>query len=109
MPLARLNTLWAMAEALVADPDLFCLRGSIDETLARMRSIRGIGEWTAQYIAMRAVREMDAFSATDKDLLRGAAFIEEMEMTPKNLLGRAEAWRPLRAYAAQHHWAIGRI
>ena len=107
IPAARLNTVRGVAEALVVDPNLFRPFGGIDENLARMKSIRGIGEWTAQYIALRAVREVDAFPATDIGLLRGAAFIEGVKITPKNLLGRAEVWRPWRAYAAQHLWAVG--
>lgn len=105
MPAARLTTLKALAEAVVADPNLFRPFGGIDETIARLKSIRGIGEWTAQYVALRAVREMDAFPATDIGLLRGAAAMDGARMTPTNLLSRAELWRPWRAYAAQHLWA----
>ena len=105
MPEARLSTLKAMAEAVVADPNLFHPRGDIEGTIARVKAIRGIGEWTAQYIALRAVREMDAFPATDVGLLRGAASIAGTKMKPDDLLGRAEVWRPWRAYAAQHLWA----
>lgn len=105
MPAARLATLRAIAEAAVADPNLFRPFGGVEETVARLKAIRGIGEWTAQYIALRAVREMDAFPATDIGLLRGAASIEGTKVTPANLLGRAESWRPWRAYAAQHLWA----
>jgi AraC family transcriptional regulator of adaptative response / DNA-3-methyladenine glycosylase II len=105
MPVARLTTLKALAEAVVADPNLFRPFGGIDETIARLKSIRGIGEWTAQYVALRAVREMDAFPATDIGLLRGAAAMDGARMTPTNLLSRAELWRPWRAYAAQHLWA----
>ena len=91
-----------------ADSDLFHPFGGIEETVARLKAIRGIGEWTAQYIALRAVREMDAFPATDIGLLRGAACIGGMKATPANLLTRSESWRPWRAYAAQHLWAAGR-
>jgi AraC family transcriptional regulator, regulatory protein of adaptative response / DNA-3-methyladenine glycosylase II len=105
MPAARLATLKAIAEAAVADSNLFRPFGGVDETVARLKTIRGIGEWTAQYIALRAVREMDAFPATDIGLLRGAASIDGTTVTPANLLGRAESWRPWRAYAAQHLWA----
>jgi AraC family transcriptional regulator of adaptative response / DNA-3-methyladenine glycosylase II len=105
MPGARLATLKAVAEAAVADVNLFRPFGGVDETVARLKGIRGIGEWTAQYIALRAVREMDAFPATDIGLLRGAASIDGGAVTPANLLGRAESWRPWRAYAAQHLWA----
>ncbi|WP_158943033.1 AlkA N-terminal domain-containing protein [Granulicella sp. S190] len=105
MPAARAEALKAMAKATVKDPNLFRPLGTIDEALARLRSIPGIGEWTAQYIALRAIREMDAFPASDVGLLRGAAKIDGAPTTPKDLLHRAESWRPWRAYAAQHLWA----
>ena len=105
MPVARLTALKAVAQAALADPNLFRPFGSIEETVARLRTIRGIGDWTAQYIALRAVREADAFPVTDVGLLRGAASIEGEKISPANLLKRAESWRPWRAYAAQHLWA----
>lgn len=105
MPVARLTALKEVAEAALADPNLFRPFGSIEETVARLRTIRGIGEWTAQYIALRAIREMDAFPVTDIGLLRGAASINGGKATPAHLLTRAESWRPWRAYAAQHLWA----
>jgi len=105
MPAARSAALKAIAEAAVADPNLFRPFGSMDDTIARLRAIRGIGEWTAQYIALRAVREMDAFPATDIGLLRRVASMDGAKTTPANLLDRAESWRPWRAYAAQHLWA----
>jgi AraC family transcriptional regulator of adaptative response / DNA-3-methyladenine glycosylase II len=105
MPAARLTALKAVAEAAVADPNLFRPFGSIEETVTRLRTIRGIGEWTAQYIALRAIREMDAFPATDIGLLRSVAAMDGEKSTPANLLSRAESWRPWRAYAAQHLWA----
>lgn len=89
----------------MTDPNLFRPFGSIEETITRLRSIRGIGEWTAQYIALRAVREMDAFPATDIGLLRSVAAIDGEKTTAVKLLSRAESWRPWRAYAAQHLWA----
>jgi len=105
MPAARLTALKAVAEAAVADPNLFRPFGSIEETVTRLRTIRGIGEWTAQYIALRAIREMDAFPATDIGLLRSVAAMDGETSTAANLLSRAESWRPWRAYAAQHLWA----
>lgn len=105
MPAARLKTLKAIAEASVADANLFRPVGSVEETVTRLRRIHGVGEWTAQYIALRAVREMDAFPATDIGLLRGAAHINGAKSTQASLLDRAESWRPWRAYAAQHLWA----
>jgi AraC family transcriptional regulator, regulatory protein of adaptative response / DNA-3-methyladenine glycosylase II len=106
MPAARLAALKALAETTVADHNLFRQVGSIEEAIDRLKAIRGIGEWTAQYIALRAIREMDAFPATDVGLLRGAAGMDRaVPMTSTILLDRAESWRPWRAYAAQHLWA----
>lgn len=105
MPSARQSSLKALAEAAVADRNLFRPFGTIEEAIARFRSIRGIGEWTAQYIALRALREMDAFPASDVGLLRSASLIDGVQANPGSLLKRAELWRPWRAYAAQHLWA----
>jgi AraC family transcriptional regulator, regulatory protein of adaptative response / DNA-3-methyladenine glycosylase II len=106
MPIARQSTLKALAEASAADPNLFRPFGTIEEAILRLRSIRGVGEWTAQYIALRAFREMDAFPASDIGLLRSAAIIDgSPRSTSTSLLDRAESWRPWRAYAAQHLWA----
>jgi AraC family transcriptional regulator, regulatory protein of adaptative response / DNA-3-methyladenine glycosylase II len=107
MPSARLKALKTVAEAALADPNLFRPLGSIEETIARLRAIAGIGDWTAQYIALRALRETDAFPVTDVGLLRGMASVEGAKTTSANLLSRAECWRPWRAYAAQHLWAAG--
>ncbi|RZU42165.1 AlkA N-terminal domain-containing protein [Edaphobacter modestus] len=105
MPIARLNTLKAVAQAAVANSDLFRSSRSIDEAVSHLRRIPGIGEWTAQYIALRALREVDAFPASDIGLLRGARKIVGEPVTPQHLLQWSELWRPWRAYAAQHLWA----
>ena len=104
MPAARRSALKALAEAALSDGDLFRPLGTVDEAIARLRAIRGVGEWTAQYIALRALRETDAFPAGDVGLLRGAA-TRGRRPTRAALLQRAEHWRPWRAYAAQHLWA----
>ena len=109
MPDARKRTLKALAEAAMRDSRLFQPLGSIDETVLRLRAIPGVGEWTAQYIALRAFRETDAFPATDLGILRGAAALEGQATTTTQLLERAERWRPWRAYAAQHLWAAGAL
>jgi AraC family transcriptional regulator of adaptative response / DNA-3-methyladenine glycosylase II len=105
MPTARLKALKALALAAADDPNLFRPFGRIEEAIARLRAIQGIGEWTAQYIALRAIREMDAFPASDIGLLRGVVKVDGTAATPTSLLRRAESWRPWRAYAAQHLWA----
>ena len=105
MPNARKAALRAIAEAAIADRSLFCSIGTVEDAVARLRSIRGIGDWTAHYIALRALRETDAFPATDIGLLRAAADDVGTRPTSTQLLERAEKWRPWRAYAAQHLWA----
>jgi AraC family transcriptional regulator of adaptative response / DNA-3-methyladenine glycosylase II len=107
MPAARRSALKALAEAVAADPNLFRPFGTIEEAIARLRTIRGVGEWTAQYIALRALRETDAFPAADIGLLRGAEVVDGARPSVPNLLLRSESWRPWRAYAAQHLWAAG--
>jgi AraC family transcriptional regulator of adaptative response / DNA-3-methyladenine glycosylase II len=103
MPAARRRTLQALARASAADPHLFRPLGTTEEAIARLRAIPGVGEWTAQYIALRALRETDAFPASDLGLLRGASR-GARRPTPELLLRRSEPWRPWRAYAAQHLW-----
>jgi AraC family transcriptional regulator of adaptative response / DNA-3-methyladenine glycosylase II len=107
MPAARRASLRSLAEAAIKDPTLFRSSGAIEDSIARLSAVPGIGGWTAQYIALRAMRETDAFPETDIGLLRGAGVIAGATPTPAALLRRAEAWRPWRAYAAQHLWAAG--
>lgn len=106
MPAVRRATVKALAQAAAANPRLFMPGGSIEESIAQLRTIRGIGEWTAQYIALRALREPDAFPATDLGILRGAQ-LGGIAPTAPQLLQHAEAWRPWRAYAAQYLWTVG--
>jgi AraC family transcriptional regulator of adaptative response / DNA-3-methyladenine glycosylase II len=103
MPAARRATLRALAQAALEDPGLLRRCGSIEAAIARLRAVRGIGAWTAQYIALRALQETDAFPASDLGLLRAAAR-GGTRPGPEQLLRRAERWRPWRAYAAQHLW-----
>jgi len=104
MPASRAATISAVAAALVANPDLLTARLDLEEAVKRLRSIRGIGEWTAQYIALRQLREPDAFPAADVGLLRALADAAGRRPEADELLAKAEKWRPWRAYAAQHLW-----
>ena len=105
MPRSRAATLSAVAAATIADPHLFDATSGLDDAVRRLRSIRGVGEWTAQYIALRQLREPDAFPAADIGLMRALAAQEGRPYSAGELLERADAWRPWRAYAAQHLWA----
>ncbi|AKQ67514.1 ADA regulatory protein / Methylated-DNA--protein-cysteine methyltransferase [Myxococcus hansupus] len=105
MPAARAKTLSSLAAAAVADPRLFQPGASLEEAITRFKRIPGIGDWTAQYIALRAVRETDAFPSADVALLRALEDDAGVRPTPDAVLRRSEAWSPWRAYAAQHLWA----
>jgi AraC family transcriptional regulator of adaptative response / DNA-3-methyladenine glycosylase II len=105
MPRARSGSLSGLARAAVADPDLFSARVDLEDAITRLRSLPGIGEWTAQYIAMRQLREPDAFPAADIGLMRAMADADGLRPSAAQLLIQAEHWRPWRAYAAQHLWA----
>ena len=103
MPRARVGALLSMAAAVAANPRLFDSGQGLEDAIMRLTALPGIGEWTAQYIAMRALREPDAFPAADIGLQRALA-TSEGRPTPSALLSRAAAWRPWRAYAALHLW-----
>ncbi len=105
MPGARARALSSIAAAVAADPMIFGARRGLEEAIVTLRALPGVGEWTAQYIAMRELREPDAFPAADIGLLRALADEDGRRPTPAELLARAERWRPWRAYAAQHLWA----
>jgi AraC family transcriptional regulator of adaptative response / DNA-3-methyladenine glycosylase II len=106
MPRARIAALQALAKAASADPKLLAPVGTYDEATERVLLLPGFGPWTAQYWALRALRDSDAFPASDVGLLRSPAIVRDgKRLTPKALLERAELWRPWRAYAAQHLWA----
>ena len=107
MPNACAMAVTSLARAIGADPSMFSRSASLEETIAKLRSLPGIGEWTAQYIAMRELREPDAFPAADIGLLRAMAAADGARPSPAELLARAERWRPWRAYAALHLWAAG--
>lgn len=104
MPGARATALSSLARAVVSEPAILGQRHSLDETVRALKSLPGIGEWTAQYIAMRELREPDAFPAADVGLLRAMQTPRGKRPTPSELLARAECWRPWRAYAAAHLW-----
>ena len=103
LPLTRAAALRALARA-VADGalDLDAARGPF-ELAARLCEIPGIGEWTAQMVAMRAGGEPDAFPASDLGLRRALA-VGSGPLAASEVERRSEAWRPWRAYAAMHLW-----
>jgi len=103
MPRSRAGAIAALAAAAVADPRLFATTLDPEAAVARLTALPGIGEWTAQYIALRALRAPDAFPAADIGLLRALA-TPAGRPTPREALARASVWHPWRAYAALHLW-----
>jgi AraC family transcriptional regulator of adaptative response / DNA-3-methyladenine glycosylase II len=103
MPRGRAEAIHRAAE-LVSDGKLD-LSGDapIEETLHILGEVRGIGPWTVAYVAMRALREPDAFLAGDLGVRKGFEVLG-LPATSGEILDRAERWRPWRAYAVMHLW-----
>ena len=102
MPGARARTLVALARA-EAEGSLKLDRGVDPDTMrARLLEIPGVGPWTAEVLAMRALGSPDAFPAGDLGVLRAIGVTSAREAE-----ARAERWRPWRAYAVMHLWAMG--
>jgi AraC family transcriptional regulator of adaptative response / DNA-3-methyladenine glycosylase II len=101
MPAARRRAVLGLVDAL-ADGDVV-LDPGVDwqEARAALGRLPGIGPWTVELIAMRALGDPDAFSPTDLGVRRGAAAVG----IDGDVTARAEAWRPWRSYAVQHLWA----
>ncbi len=96
----------ATLAARVTDDASVLERGeTLEASIAQLLALPGLGPWTAHYIAMRVLREPDAFPASDIGLLRALTDAHGLRPSATELLARAEAWRPWRAYAAQHLWA----
>ena len=106
MPRARRAAVVAMARAL-ADGDVDLGAGT-DWARAREQLIAlpGVGAWTVETIAMRALGDPDAFLPTDLGI-RLAASELGLPCAAAALIARSERWRPWRAYATQHLWAVG--
>ena len=98
---SRAASIAALARA-VADGRLD-LRGPSDEVVAGLRALPGFGDWTARYVALRALGEPDAFPSGDLVLRRVAGGASPL--TARALDARAESWRPWRGYAVFHLWA----
>ncbi|RAK66512.1 AlkA N-terminal domain-containing protein [Phenylobacterium kunshanense] len=105
MPRARGAALEALARTVAADPAIFTPRADLESAITALKALPGVGEWTAQYIALRELREPDAFPQADVALMRAMADETGVRPTADQLLARSQAWKPWRAYAAQHLWA----
>jgi AraC family transcriptional regulator of adaptative response / DNA-3-methyladenine glycosylase II len=95
----RAASIQALAEAVVARSIVLEPSPDPEAVIAKLDQLPGIGDWTAQYIAMRALRWTDAFPAADLGLLKAWG-----QKSVRHLREASEAWRPWRAYAAMHLW-----
>jgi AraC family transcriptional regulator of adaptative response / DNA-3-methyladenine glycosylase II len=103
MPAARARAIRTFAAAVAAGEPLLAPAADLAEAAARLAALPGWGPWTAQYVALRALREPDAFPAGDLHLRRALA-AGGRPLTAAAAEARAEIWRPFRGYAAIRLW-----
>jgi AraC family transcriptional regulator, regulatory protein of adaptative response / DNA-3-methyladenine glycosylase II len=99
LPRARAHCLQSLALAVRDKELVFTGVADTDEFKRRFCELPGIGNWTANYVAMRALGEPDAFPASDLGLLHAAG-----SRSPRELEQLSQNWRPWRAYAAMYLW-----
>jgi len=103
-PAARRSALHLVATAIAAGQ--LDLEAGADraEAVRRLVAIRGVGPWTAGYVAMRALGDPDAFLPGDV-ALRHAVVRQGGPPDPRGIAALAQRWRPWRSYAVHHLWA----
>lgn len=104
LPKARARTICNLASFVVEGGMDVGPGTTLDDAVRHLRSVAGIGEWTAQYIALRALRFADAFPAGDLGLQKAAGDPVTPRLTERQLLLRAQGWSPWRGYAALLLW-----
>lgn len=100
MPRARAETLHGLARAVDSGELDLSIGSDPQAAYAALRRVPGVGPWTASYIAMRVLRDPDAFPAGDLHVRRALGM-----PTPSAAERASERWRPYRAYAVMHLWA----
>lgn len=101
LPAARAETIRALAQAVCERRISFEGIVELEDFLTKLCEIPGIGKWTAQYVAMRALGEPDAFPAGDLGLAHALGLKSAREMEE-----RSRVWKPWRAYAAMYLWSV---
>ena len=105
MPRSRGRTLVAVGAELAAGRLLLHPGADVSSSLAALLAVPGIGPWTAGYIAMRALRDPDAFIPGDAGVRRGLVALG-CDPSPHEVERVSARWRPYRAYAVQHLWTL---
>jgi AraC family transcriptional regulator of adaptative response / DNA-3-methyladenine glycosylase II len=101
MPRSRGRALVGLAQALDAGEVRLDWSTDRAETRAALLALPGIGPWTADYVAMRALGDPDAFLPTDLGVRNAAAQLDLDDPT-----ARSETWRPWRSYALMRLWSL---
>jgi AraC family transcriptional regulator, regulatory protein of adaptative response / DNA-3-methyladenine glycosylase II len=104
LPKSRATTLRFMAQALIDGEIDFQAGQNMDAFVKKFTSLPGIGPWTAHYVAMRALRQPDAFPAGD--LILQQVMGGDTRLSEKETETRSQAWRPWRAYSVLHLWHL---
>ena len=105
MPAGRRRAVVALAQAVDAGDVVIDPGADPAELRSSLVALPGIGPWTAEYVAMRALRDPDAFMPTDLGIRRSAVALG-LPDDPVHLRELTERWRPWRSYAMAHLWAM---
>jgi AraC family transcriptional regulator of adaptative response / DNA-3-methyladenine glycosylase II len=105
MPRSRKNALLTLARALAAGEVSLDAGADRNEARRKLVELPGIGPWTAEYVAMRALRDPDAFLASDLGVRRALERLGQ-DGSPQAAEAVSHHWRPYRAYALQHLWGM---
>jgi AraC family transcriptional regulator of adaptative response / DNA-3-methyladenine glycosylase II len=106
VPQARRTTLTTLVSALASGEIDLSPGSDWQQARAQLARLPGLGPWTIETIAMRALGDPDAFVTTDLGVRRAARYLSLPVSTP-GLTRHAAAWRPWRAYAVQYLWSSG--
>ncbi len=99
LPSARAAALHGLARGVASGAIELTSPRDLERYVAQLVALPGIGPWTANYLAMRALHVPDAFPAADLGVRKALS-----GLAPRDVEARAEAWRPFRAYAVLHLW-----
>jgi len=100
----RQRAIQALAQAVAVGGLQLGASADVPATIAALKALPGIGDWTAQYIAMRALRWPDAFPAGDVALHK-ALDVQNQKHPARAAEEKSQAWRPWRSYAVLRAWS----
>ena len=104
LPVSRQRCVAALIDALGSGRVEIGVGADWERARHQLRAVPGVGPWTAEMIAMRALGDPDAFPSSDMGVRKGAGLVG-LPTSPTELAGHAQRWRPWRSYAVQYLWA----